>query len=51
MTLSVLFTVLALVLFLIAGIVLAAGGSIGLAPAALVAFGLASFAAGHLPLP
>jgi hypothetical protein len=48
---SVIFNCVAIVLFLIAGIVIAASGDIGLEPAALVAFGLASHSAAHLPIP
>lgn len=47
---STFFQILAVVLFLIAGIVIIAGGSIGVAPLALISFGLASHAVAHLPI-
>ena len=47
---SNLLLIVAVVLFLIAGLALA-GVISGVAAGALVAFGLASFAAAHLPLP
>lgn len=52
---SLILLIVAVVLFLIAGIILAAGGSLGIGPLALIAFGLASFAAsfavGAIPRP
>jgi hypothetical protein len=48
--LSLLLLVLAIVLFLLAALVAAVGGDIGVAPNVLAYFGLASFAAAHLPV-
>jgi hypothetical protein len=45
---STLLLVIAIVLFLFAGIILVGAGSVGVAPSALIAFGLASFAGAHL---
>jgi hypothetical protein len=47
---SVLLLVVAVVLFLFAALVAAVGGDIGVAPNVLAYFGLASFAAAHLPV-
>ena len=49
MTVSVLLLIVAVLLFLVAGLVLATTLS-GVSAAALVAFGLAAFAAAHLPI-
>jgi uncharacterized membrane protein len=48
--LSLLLLVLAIVLFLLAAFIAAVGGDIGVAPNVLAYFGLASFAAAHLPV-
>jgi hypothetical protein len=47
---SLLALILAILLFLIAGLVLAASATVGIAPLALIAFGLAAFAVAHLPI-
>ena len=47
---STLLLIVAVVLFILAGLILATSLS-GVSAGALVAFGLAAFAAAHLPLP